>query len=114
MSAVERAVEKIADAVERIAESTAKMAQLEIRHAETRDGLERAFGEISRLQEQVRGNEIRVHNLEVGKVIDAEKRIKAIEIDMPALKETRGWVVRAVIGIVALVGAALLALVIMK
>lgn len=94
MDAVERAVEKIAEAVERIASSMAQIAQLEVRHAETREGLERAFAEIAKLQEENKA---------------LEGRVVIIERDIPSLKEARGWAITAVGIVVGVVIVTLLA-----
>jgi hypothetical protein len=99
ITSLEQAVTKIADAVSEIAANTTQIAKLEIRHTETRDGLDRAFQEIRNLQAE-------------DKVTDS--RLKVIEIEMPGLKETRGWVTRAMLGIVAFVGVAILGLVVLK
>lgn len=96
---VERAVEKIADAVQEIAKSTSQLAQLEIRHAETRDGLERAFDEIGCLQKTDK---------------ETDLRLKAIEVDMPGLKETRSWVLRAMLAVLGVVGTAMVGMVVLK
>lgn len=95
LDCVERAVEKIAEAVQEIAKSTNQLAQLEIRHAETRDGLERAFDEIGRIQTS-------------DKEIDT--RLKLIEVEMPGLKETRSWVLRAMLAVLSVVGLAVVGL----
>lgn len=99
LSAVERAVEKIAEAVQVIAMNTTQIAQLEVRHTETRDGLTRAFDEIEKLQ--------------AGDV-KADERLKLIEVEMPGLKETRNWVTRAMVGVVGFVGLAVIGLVVLK
>lgn len=99
INSLESAVGKIADAVQEIAQNTTQIAQLEVRHSETRDGLTRAFGEIEKLQK---------------KDTDADTRLKAIEVEMPGLKETRGWVTRAMLAIIAVVGLAVVALVVTK
>lgn len=99
VSVVEGAVDRIADAVQEIAKSTSMIAALEARHAETRDGLERAFTEIAKLESA-----------------DEKKgeRITAIEIDMPGLREMRKYIVSGVIGIVGIVGTAIVGLVLLK
>ena len=99
VSVVEGAVDRIADAVQEIAKSTSMIAALEVRHAETRDGLERAFTEISKLETS-----------------DEKKgeRIAAIEIEMPGLREVRKLVVTGVVGIISIVGTAVLGLVILR
>ena len=99
VSVVEGAVDRIADAVQEIAKSTSMIAALEARHAETRDGLERAFTEISKLETS-----------------DEKKgeRITAIEIEMPGLREMRKLIVTGVVGIIGIVGAAVIGLVILR
>lgn len=99
LSSVERAVETIAQAVQEIAHNTTQIVRLEMQHAETRAGLERAFEEISKAQ------------------IASEKcgsRISLIEVEMPGIKETRGLVNRAMVAAVSAIGIALLGVVIIK
>lgn len=99
LSAVERAVVKISEAVERIAENTAQIANLEVRHAETRDGLERAFDEIGKIQGE-------------SKALDS--RVQVIEQSMPGLTETRTNINRVIWGLAGMVGLALVGLVLVK
>ena len=90
---------EIRDGIREIATNTGKLAVLEERHAETRDGLERSFDEIQKLQDYQRGLEARTH---------------LIEVEIPGLRETRGWVVKAIIGVITLVGVAIVGLVLIK
>lgn len=80
----------VEDAVKSIAENLTQLTALEQKHIETREALGRAFSELK----------------------DHDVRIKAVEIEMPTLKLTRGWVITGVIGIVTLVGIAATSLVI--
>jgi hypothetical protein len=41
-----------------------------------------------------------------------ERRLISVEIEIPALKEVRGWIITGVLGVMGLVGIALLALVV--
>ena len=82
-----------------IAKSTNKLAQLEIRHAETRDSLERAFDEIAGLHKVDKENDM---------------RLKLIEIEIPGLKETRSWVLRAMLAVLGVVGTAMVGMVVLK
>lgn len=96
IGAVEQAVERISLAVQKMAESTAKLVTLEERHAETREGLERAFRSI----------EQREH--EHDSLVD---RVMTIEVAMPGLKEVRSWVIRGVLSIIGVIGMAMLMMV---
>lgn len=99
LGAVERAVEKIAEAVQEIAHSTTQIARLEERHAETRDAMERAFVEIR----ESKANQVKL-----------DERIRLIEIEIPSLMEIRTQINRAVWGLTGLVGVAIIGLVIVK
>lgn len=83
---------EIRDGIKEIATNTGKLAVLEERHAETRDGLNRAFAEIK----------------------NNHDRIDVVEAALPPLKEARGWVVTAGLGIISVVGLALVGLVMAK
>ena len=97
LSVVEKAVERISEGVQKIAEYTGKLAVLEERHAETRDGLERAFTAIEKVGREHENTEARLQN---------------IEVVMPGLKETRKWVVGGILAIVGMVGLAMVAIVV--
>lgn len=108
------AIGEIRDGIREIAANTGKLAVLEERHAETRDGLVRAFSEINKLQTAkcdvagCRSTETRVVNLERSIPNNLEDRLHGIEIAMPALKETRRWVVAGVLSVVSVVGFAVI------
>lgn len=108
---------EIRDGIREIAVNTGKLAVLEERHAETRDGLTRAFDEIKRLQNQ-KCDMAACANVKAGfssletRVTNLETKVGEIKTDMPGLKEMRTWVITlAGIVIVSVVGA-LLALVV--
>lgn len=85
VNTLESSVNEIKQAVKSIDGSLQVLARLEAHHAETRDGLGRAFGEIK----------------------DHEKRLRVIEGEMPTMKLARGWAIAGVVAIVALVGLTL-------
>lgn len=99
LSAVERAVESIAHAVQEIANNTTQIVRLEMQHAETRAGLERAFEELGK--SRIACDKCR-------------ERLHVVEVQMPGLLETRSWVLRLMLGVLAIVGVALVATVIVK
>lgn len=69
-----------------VSESMKQLVILEQKHIETREALGRAFQSIS------------AH----------DQRITKIEAELPTLTLTRGWVISAVIGIIALVAYAVI------
>jgi hypothetical protein len=101
LSNLERNTADMAIAVKSIAESLTTLARLEDRHEETREALGRAFTEI----EKNRLAQVVVNT-------DIETRTKKIEVAIPTLKLTSGWTIAGALGIVALVGVAIVALVI--
>ena len=103
LTVVEGAMDKIADAVGEIAKSTTQIAALEVRHAETRDGLERAFDEIAKIQTQAAADKK-----------SADDRLKLIEVEMPGLKTAKDWVYRGMAGICTIVVVAVVSLVVAK
>lgn len=87
---LEKTVEEIRDAVRSIASSLQILTRLEAAHNETRNGVGRAFTAIE----------------------DHEKRLRAVEAEMPTVKLTRGWVITAATAIVGILGLALFRLVV--
>lgn len=71
----------IENAIKTMADGINKLASLELRHAETRESLERAF---QMLKKQ-------------------DTRIRAVENEMPTMKMTRGWIISGVVGVFSLV-----------
>lgn len=92
LTVVESAIEEIRDATRSIAESVQSIARLEERHAQTAQTLGRLFDDAK----------------------EVEKRVRVIEADMPGLREIRRWVVGGVLSITSIVGAAIIALVVVK
>ena len=81
---------ELKDAVTAIKDSLQSLVRLEAHHTDTREAIGRAFKEIECM----------------------EARIHTIELDMPGLRELRGWVITAALGTISIVGIALLYLVI--
>ncbi len=92
LTVVESAIEEIKDATRSIAESVRAIAVLEERHSQTAQTLGRMFDDV--------------------KAVDG--RVRVIETDMPGLREIRRWVVGGVLSITSIVGAAIIALVVVK
>lgn len=68
-------LQKIEEAVSTMAESMQSLVTLEQKHAETRDGLGRAF-----------------------KVVEAlEQRVRTLELEMAVVKQSRGWTAQAIV-----------------
>jgi len=65
-----------------ISESLHQLAQLEQKHLETRESLNRAFEMIAK----------------------QEERVRVIEIELPTLKMIRGWVIAGVVSCASLLG----------
>lgn len=84
-STIKGAIVSIEGAVKDIAVSLKNLTELEIKHQETRDSLLRVWSDMEK----------------------HDNRIRAIEYEMPQLKETRGWVVKAIIGVCVAFGMAL-------
>jgi hypothetical protein len=92
LDGVQTAVAAVQEGVGELRSAVTAMARLEVAHTETRAALD-----------GVR-SDIRLH----------EKRIDRIEGELAPLNETRGWVIRWIIGVVTLVGASMVALVLTK
>jgi chromosome segregation ATPase len=90
VATLEGAVVEIKSAVKSIDSSLQTLAKLEVHHTETRDSMARAFMELT----------------------DHETRVRAIEAEMPTMKMIRNWVVAGVVGVVSMMGAALVTLMI--
>lgn len=75
--------------LEAISENLQQLAQLEQKHLETREALNRAFAEIK----------------------NQDDRVRTLEIEMPTLKLIRGWVIAGVLGCAGLLGVTLFKLV---
>lgn len=87
---LEKVVERVSKAVESIDESLKTLTRLDVKHDETSKGLNRAFLEID----------------------DHEKRIRNIEEEMPTTKLIRGWVIAGVVGVLGMMGVAMIKMVV--
>lgn len=92
LSTLEGVVGEIKTAVKSIDGSLKMLASLEASHAQTREALSRAFSDID----------------------DHEARLRRAEADLPTMRLVRNWVVAGVIGCVAMVGAAVVGMVIVN
>lgn len=90
VNTLESSVNEIRTAVKSIDSSLQTLARIEQHHQDTRDGLERAFNEIT----------------------DHETRIRLVETEMPTVKQARTWTFSAVAGVVVIVGTAVVYLVV--
>jgi uncharacterized protein involved in exopolysaccharide biosynthesis len=99
MQALEGAVQDIRSAINQIAEAMVKIARLEERHEETRGSLGRAFDRIEAVEKT-----------------QADQRVDIVKIqgELAPLKESRGWTVNGILAVVAVVGAAVIGLVVVK
>lgn len=75
--------------LEAVSMNLKQLTELEIKHIETREALGRAFDELA----------------------NQGKRITDVELEMPTMRLTRGWIIAGVIGIVAAVGLAVVRLI---
>lgn len=121
IAALEEAVKDIRDAVVTI-------ARLEERHAETREAINRCFqsaeknaaailavkAESEASYHQIASDATREATMLRNEVSEIKLKLTAIEGRMKPLEEMRGFVVKAVIGVVGMVGIALVGLVLVK
>ena len=121
IAALEEAVKDIRDAVVTI-------ARLEERHAETREAINRCFqsaekntnailavkAESESAFRQIASDATREATMLRNEVSEIKLKLTAIEGRMKPLEEMRGFVVKAVIGVVGMVGIALVGLVLVK
>lgn len=92
------ALNGILETQKEISESLQKMVVLETNHQYTREGLQRAFTEISDLKN------------ENGRI---KEKINDIDKQLPVLNLVKRWVIGGVTTTVAMVGAAVVSLVVM-
>jgi hypothetical protein len=85
MATTEERLDKIEDAI-------VMLARLEVHQAETRNDV------------------AEIRNM----MTEQDKRLRSIEVAFPALVEARGYMVKAVIGLCSMVGAAVVGLVLIK
>lgn len=100
VSRVETDMLDIRDTLKSIAESLHTLTRLQAHHAETRDGLQRAFAEIEKNRET---SEEKLEKL--------GDRVRGVEINLPTLNLTSGWVISGIIFAAVAVGAALVQLI---
>ena len=79
-------LQRIESTLETVSDNLRQLTQLEIKHSETREALGRAFEELA----------------------SQSKRIKDMELEMPTMRLTRGWIIAGVIGVISIVGVAAL------
>jgi chromosome segregation ATPase len=89
VNTLESTVNEIRSAIKSIDSSLQALARIEQHHQDTRDGLERAFTEIG----------------------DHETRIRGVEAEMPTVKQARTWIFSGAMGVVGMVGMAVVYLV---
>ena len=92
VATLESAVGKIERAISSIDSSMQAIVRLEEHHSQTRDSVERCFAQAA----------------------DHEQRIRQLEKDAPTSRLVSKWVIAWVIGIVTLVGSALVGLVLVS
>lgn len=78
-------LEMIEKTLRAISDNLTKLAALEQKHIETKESVERAFNAIA----------------------GQETRIRAMELEMPTLKLTRGWILSGMMAILSLIGVAM-------
>lgn len=83
------AIESIREATEEISRAMQSLVALEIRHAETKEALARAFAEIA----------------------EQKREMNDVKDELPTLRLVRTWVIGGVVGTVSLVGVAAAAMV---
>ena len=86
---LEKVVERVSVAVESIDDSLKTLTRLDVKHDETRTGLGRAFTMLE----------------------DHEERVRQIEGEMPTVKQARSWIFSSAMGVVGMVGMAVVYLV---
>lgn len=102
---LKEAVMSLSTSQKSISESLGRLVALEERHVETRqEQLRQANVQID-IQRQI-------HELRMTIPTEAEKRLKAVEVEMPRLVEMRGAIFKVLVSIATVVGVALVALVV--
>lgn len=86
--------------VKSIDKSLSALVRLEAHHNSTRDGLGRAFTEISKLETAT-----------MASIKTLDDRLRLVELELPTLKLVRGWIVLGVLGVMSLVGVAIFKLI---
>lgn len=112
----------IRDSQRQIAESLVKLTSLEALHIEQGKALERAFTIMEAHTKLLNDIDRRIPDELSARLRTVEQnipenlgtRLHSVELAMPGLKETRRWVITGVLGIVGVVGMAILGLAIIK
>ena len=116
------------DAVKDIRDAVVTIARLEERHAETREAINRCFQSAEKnaaaildvkanseaTYKQIAADALKESAALRTEVAEIKLKLTAIEGRMKPLEEMRGFVVKAVVAVVGLVGAALVGLVLVK
>lgn len=92
VAAIARTNEKTQESLSKMADAMVTLARLDERQSENRDALERVATEQAKHAE----------------------RLRTVEIALPPLVEMRGYVVKALVALCGMVGAALVGLVLIK
>ena len=87
MERIEKTQERMAEAIERQASTVEKVAVLLAKHEEHSNAIGRAFDEIESVREEM-----------FEKDRDKETRLRDVEVELPTLKLTRGWVISFTLG----------------
>lgn len=110
VAVVESAVEKIEKSVARIADSIGQVVRLEEKHAETRESVGRAFKAIEKLE----ANQAAFVSEMRDRLGKTEAALESTKTALEPLKETRGWIISGVLGVVTLVAVAVLSMVVVR
>ena len=107
---------KIESTLATLVEAVGTLATIEQKHLETREALERAFAALEKQGERVYALEMERHaslarsdhilHLE-RTTVEHDKRLLALELEMPTLKLVRGWIIAGVLSMMGLLGVAL-------
>lgn len=90
-------LDRLEESQHSIAQSLQALVRLEQHHSDTRQGLERAWKELTSVRERVQSVDDQIPE-------NLGARLKTIEDAMPTLKLTSGWVVSFTLGVFALAG----------
>jgi hypothetical protein len=101
-SRLKEAVDSIAASQSMISESLHKISLLWERYEDSKDNTKRIFDKLEVIEK-------RMGDIEKLMPIDNNKRLMELEMKMPQLVETRGWVVRAVLAAVVVIGSFVIA-----
>jgi len=83
-------LEMIEKTLTAVNENLERLASLEAKHIETREGLGRAFDAIDRTN---------------SRIDEQNDRMRAVELEMPTLKLVRNWIITGVMAVIGILGA---------